>query len=115
MDTPQVTPARLAEAITLLAGDGIDAVLGPADDGGFWAVGLRRSDPSAFLGIPMSTAWTGAAQLARLEALGLRVGGLAGLQDVDTMNDAVAVAAEVPGSPFARAVRRVTQRVTAMT
>jgi glycosyltransferase A (GT-A) superfamily protein (DUF2064 family) len=114
MDTPQVTPAGLAEAIALLAGDGVDAVLGPAEDGGFWAVGLRRPDPSAFLGIPMSTAWTGAAQLARLEALGLRVGALGGLRDVDTLDDALAVAGEVPGSRFARAVRRVTQRVGAM-
>ena len=27
-----------------LAGDGVDAVLGPAPDGGYWAIGLRRAD-----------------------------------------------------------------------
>jgi rSAM/selenodomain-associated transferase 1 len=114
MDTPQVTPAMLAEAMALLAQDGVDGVLGPAADGGFWAVGLRRSHPWAFPGIPMSTARTGAAQRARLEMLGLRVEGLPGLRDVDTMDDALAVAGQVPGSRFALAVRRVTERVAAI-
>lgn len=113
MDTPQVTPADLTGAMSRLIRDGVEAVLGPAVDGGWWAVGLRHSDPLAFAGVPMSTGWTGAAQLARLEALGLRVGGLRRLRDVDTIDDALAVAAEVPGSRFARALRRVTQRVEA--
>ncbi|TWH68719.1 hypothetical protein JD77_03717 [Micromonospora olivasterospora] len=39
MDTPQVGPAELAAASARLAT--VDAVLGPAADGGWWALGLR--------------------------------------------------------------------------
>ena len=38
-----------------------------------WAVGLRRPDPRAFLGVPMSVGDTGAHQEAALHRLGLRV------------------------------------------
>lgn len=104
MDTPQVTPELLERSLALLAAEGTDAVLGPADDGGYWAIGLRRPDPRAFADVPMSTAATGAEQRARLRALGLRVADLPGLRDVDTIADARAVAAEAPGSRFAAAV-----------
>lgn len=40
-DVPQLVPAHVAAAFRLLGGH--DAVLGPADDGGYWLVGLRRS------------------------------------------------------------------------
>ena len=42
MDTPQVTPGDLARGLERLAAPGIDAVLGPATDGGYWAIGLRE-------------------------------------------------------------------------
>ena len=45
MDTPQVAPWLLEEAIAALEAPGIDAVLGHAEDGGYWAIGLRRPDP----------------------------------------------------------------------
>jgi hypothetical protein len=105
MDTPQVTPALLGAAAALLLTDGTDAVLGRADDGGWWALGLRRPDPSLLLGVPMSTDRTGAAQDARLVAAGLRVRRLAELRDVDTAADARAVAAACPASQFAAALR----------
>lgn len=97
MDTPQLTPADLDVDWT-----GLDAVLGMADDGGFWAIGLREPRADALLGVPMSTQCTGAAQLARLESLGLRVGLLRRLTDVDTPADAELVAARAPGTRFAR-------------
>jgi rSAM/selenodomain-associated transferase 1 len=107
MDTPQVTPALLASCTARLVEPGTDAVLGPAVDGGFWAIGLRAPSDAAFLGVPMSTDGTGAAQRDRLEALGLRVAALPVLRDVDTVADARAVAAEIPGSRFARALEDV--------
>ncbi len=110
MDTPQVTPALLAAALADLATPGCGAVLGPADDGGWWALGLRRADRRALLGVPMSTPATGAAQLARLAALGLATTRLPPLRDVDVMADALAVAAEVPLSRFGRAVAALGQR-----
>jgi rSAM/selenodomain-associated transferase 1 len=107
MDTPQVTPALLADAAARLVEPGVDAVLGPAVDGGYWAVGLRTPTDAAFLGVAMSTERTGLAQRERLVGLGLRVATLPVLRDVDTAADALAVAADIPGSRFARAVREV--------
>jgi glycosyltransferase A (GT-A) superfamily protein (DUF2064 family)/SAM-dependent methyltransferase len=113
MDTPQVTPALLDDALARVAGSaggdrgsregpdgrpGADAVLGLAPDGGWWAVGLRRPDRRAFRGVPMSTAATGAAQLDRLRRLGLRVDLLDRLNDIDTAADLAHVAGLIPGS-----------------
>jgi rSAM/selenodomain-associated transferase 1 len=105
MDTPQVTPALLTGAAAALLSDGTDAVLGLADDGGFWALGLRRPDASLLLGVPMSTEWTGAAQSARLVEAGLRVHRLPVLSDVDTAEDARTVAEQCPSSRFAAALQ----------
>jgi rSAM/selenodomain-associated transferase 1 len=107
MDTPQITAALLEEALAALDRPGVDAVLGGATDGGWWAIGLRRPSPAVFLGVPMSTPYTGAAQARRLERLGLRWAPLRVLRDVDDIRDALAVAALVPHSRFARAIRRV--------
>lgn len=107
MDTPQVTPRLLSEAMAALEAPRTDAVLGEAEDGGWWAIGLRRPDPAAFLGVPMSTPRTGTAQRRRLDALRLRVTSLPRLRDVDTYEDAVAVASSIPASRFARALASI--------
>jgi glycosyltransferase A (GT-A) superfamily protein (DUF2064 family) len=89
MDTPQVTADHLDDALATL--DATPAALGLAVDGGWWAIALRRPDPQVFLGVPMSTTGTGAAQLARLEQLGLDVTRLPSLVDLDTIADLPAV------------------------
>ncbi|MFK0245562.1 DUF2064 domain-containing protein [Amycolatopsis azurea] len=104
MDTPQVTPALLADAANRPEG----AVLGPAEDGGWWALGLK--DPShakVLAGVPMSRDDTGRQTLRALAAVGLDPGTLPELSDVDTMADARRVAALQPVSRFARAVAEV--------
>jgi hypothetical protein len=105
MDTPQVTSALLDLACTMLEQPDTDAVLGPAEDGGWWAIGLRRADPAVFRGVRMSQPDTGTQQLARIGALGLRTATLCGLRDVDTVDDALAVAALAPDTRFAAAIR----------
>jgi uncharacterized protein len=107
MDTPQVTSKMLEGALDELLSPGVEAVLGPALDGGWWAIGLRSVDPAVFLGVPMSTPGTGMAQAERLDLLGLRWTALPPLRDVDDFMDAVVVADLIPHSRFARAVRRV--------
>jgi uncharacterized protein len=102
MDTPQVTPELLADGLTALRRR--PAVLGPADDGGYWAIGLRRPDPRVFAGVPMSRATTGARQYERIRALGLGVERLPALRDVDDIDDALAVAALAPATRFAAAL-----------
>lgn len=103
MDTPQVTP----ELLTVDFAD-CDAYFGPAEDGGFWALGLADPDPGLLRGVPMSTPTTGAVQRARLVAAGLRVRDLPRLRDVDTARDAEAVAASAPGSRFAAELGHLT-------
>jgi uncharacterized protein len=107
MDTPQVTPALLSGALRLLRE--ADAVLGLALDGGFWALGLVRPDPSLLLGVPMSVAHTGRHQRARLA--GLRVRMLPALRDVDRIEDARVVAAQAAGGRFARTLAEVAPSV----
>jgi glycosyltransferase A (GT-A) superfamily protein (DUF2064 family) len=104
MDTPQITPELLRPALEPSAWIGTDAWIGPAADGGFWALGLAVPNPDLLRGVPMSTPTTGSAQRRRLVAAGLRVRDLPVLRDVDTASDAELVAAEAPGSRFAAAL-----------
>ena len=113
MDTPQLTAADLDIALAALIAPGVDAVLGPAADGGWWTVGLRRPHPTAFLGVPTSRSDTGVRQMARLTGLGLTVHLLDERIDVDTWADARVVAALAPWTRFAAAVRAAAGRVAA--
>jgi uncharacterized protein len=110
MDTPQLSPALLRIAARRLAEPDVDAVLGPAFDGGYWTIGLDRPGPGAFDGVPMSSADTCAAQRARLAELGLRTAELPALRDVDTIADAASVARDHPDTGFATAFRRLSPR-----
>ncbi len=103
MDTPQITPALIGQGTAAMA-RGASAVLGPADDGGFWAIGLRTPDRALFAGVPMSTGETGAHQLRRLREHGHAPVLLGALRDVDRFTDALAVAELAPHSCFAAAV-----------
>jgi len=106
MDTPQVAGDLLRTSAELLVADGVDAVLGPATDGGWWALGVRApATASVLAGIPMSRADTGALTRAALEDRGCAVADLPVLTDVDTPEDARAVAATMPpASRFRRAL-----------
>ncbi|MGH3577435.1 MAG: TIGR04282 family arsenosugar biosynthesis glycosyltransferase [Mycobacterium sp.] len=109
MDTPQVSPDVLTEAAALLSEDGIDAVLGPASDGGWWALGLSDPRMASVLGeIAMSEADTGEATLAALRRLGVVVAELPTLTDVDTPEDVVLVAEHLGvDTHFRRASERI--------
>jgi rSAM/selenodomain-associated transferase 1 len=114
MDTPQVTPGLLETVAQPLAAGDADAVFGPAADGGFWLLGLRTPDPGLIRGVPMSESHTGRAQLDRLRAAGLRVRQVPELVDVDTVDDAVLVARQAPGSRFAATLAVLEQNLTAL-
>ncbi|HKN97603.1 MAG TPA: TIGR04282 family arsenosugar biosynthesis glycosyltransferase [Pseudonocardiaceae bacterium] len=90
-DAPTLTPAILNRAVTALRGH--DVVFGPALDGGYYLVGLRRPCLEVF-GID-STLWSGprvlAASRAAAERAGLTVGLLPALRDLDTPADATAL------------------------
>ena len=85
MDTPHVLSHQVDGAIAAL--HTADAVLGLADDGGYWLVGLRRPDREAFEGVPMSTDRTGAQQLSRLQARYATVAMIEPMRDIDACID----------------------------
>ena len=83
-DCPGLDVAYIARAAAALATR--DAVLGPADDGGYVLIGLAR-DLDVFGGMSWSTATVMAATRARLDALGATFAELPPLWDVDTPAD----------------------------
>ena len=103
MDTPQVDADLLVGLAGLL--EDAPAVLGPAVDGGWWALALRDArDAAALGGVAMSLASTYTATVASFASRGTAVRPGPVLRDVDTARDAAAVAALAPSSRFARAV-----------
>ena len=87
----------------------MEAVLGPATDGGWWALGVTDPVAAAVLAdVPMSRTDTGSLTREALERLGLVVGGLPVLADVDTPEDARAVASGMdPNARFPQVLARL--------
>jgi len=113
MDTPQVTPEILTAAVGELTRQATDAVIGESNDGGWWALGLNGFHRGLFAGIPISTAQTGRLQLDRLHELGFRTRLLPKLRDVDSIQDAVQVAKQIPNSPFALELDKLQENMRA--
>jgi uncharacterized protein len=101
MDTPQLTQELLAAVAA--AAERHDAVLGPAEDGGWWALALRRPRAARSLhDVAMSMPSTYEDTRRALVGEGLEVAAATTLRDVDTVADGDAVAAQVGDSEFAR-------------
>lgn len=114
MDTPQADSALLGACAARLMAPGVDAVVGPAADGGWWALGLRNDPPAALADVPMSTPRTGADTLAMLHRHRRSTVLLPELVDVDRMGDALRVGQIVCAhSRFGRAVAEVHSRLGA--
>lgn len=64
-----------------------DVVLGPATDGGYYLIGLRRAADELFTDIEWGSSAVLAHTLQRAEKTGLSVGLVATLNDVDTPED----------------------------
>lgn len=84
-DCPGLTPALLGDALAALRGR--DLVLGPASDGGYYLVGLRRPCPALFDGIAWGTDAVRSQTLAAAARLGLTVHQLPRLDDIDRPED----------------------------
>lgn len=85
-DCPALTAGDLADACTTLTG-GADAVVVPAEDGGYALLGTRRAEPGLFDGIAWGESRVLAMQRDRLRALGWRWDELRTLWDVDRPAD----------------------------
>ncbi len=102
MDTPQMGRDQLSELAGMLSGQDCDAVLGPADDGGWWLLGVTA--PALVEGlasVPMSSGRTCAETLRMLHGNGASVLFGPQLRDVDVVGDAVAVSRDFPHLEFA--------------
>ena len=84
-DAPRLDAAYLQAASTALANN--DAVLGPAADGGYVLIGLRRPAPRLFEALPWSTQRVLALTRERLIECDLRWAELPMLHDIDTDDD----------------------------
>ncbi len=85
-DSPGVPSAFYRRAARALS-SGVEAVIGPSLDGGFYLIGLRRCPPGLFAGLPWSTPDTCAAMLARLREAGLNPLVIDPWFDVDELDD----------------------------
>lgn len=86
-DLPTLPPPYIERALSDLAGQVDPITLGPALDGGYYLVGLRRPHPELFEGIPWSTAGVLTATVDIAKALGLTVSILPEWYDVDSVDD----------------------------
>jgi uncharacterized protein len=84
-DTPDLTRNHVADAVKALAR--YDVVIGPAEDGGYYLIGLSGAYTALFEDMPWSTDRLCAETRAKCEALGLTVAMLETLSDCDTPED----------------------------
>ena len=109
-DSPTLPQARLAEAMQLLRRPGDRVVLGEADDGGYYLIGLKRAHAHLFHRIDWSTSRVFHQSVERASEIGLEVARLERWYDVDDAATMARLHAEVamtrptvrdPGSAFA--------------
>jgi rSAM/selenodomain-associated transferase 1 len=86
-DSPDLPPEYIAEAFDQLEADKADVVFGPAEDGGYYLLGLRQSRRELFADIAWSTSDVLDASLKRATTLGLRTSLLPKWYDIDTLQD----------------------------
>lgn len=86
-DVPAIETHHIESAFKALGRH--DAVFGPAEDGGYWLVGARRSPttPDLFSGVRWSSPFTLSDTLVRLEKTSLKIALLDTLSDVDNGED----------------------------
>ncbi|MBL4729661.1 MAG: TIGR04282 family arsenosugar biosynthesis glycosyltransferase [Gammaproteobacteria bacterium] len=85
-DCPALTAGYLDQALLTLA-SGVDVVLGPAEDGGYVLVGMRRPIAAVFEGIPWGTGQVMQKTLQALQDHELSYKLLSTLWDVDRPED----------------------------
>ena len=84
-DCPEVKPKQMIKAFNHLQQN--DLVLGPAKDGGYYLIGLRQPQPDLFQNIAWGTAKVFQQTDAIAQRLGLSIGYLDCLSDVDRPED----------------------------
>lgn len=99
-DSPDLPAAFIARAFEILRGEA-DVVLGPADDGGYYLLGMQTMQPTLFEGIHWSTNVVAEQTRDRAADAQLKLVELPPWHDLDTVDDLRALVA--PGAPLLRA------------
>lgn len=84
-DVPTLPFDYFKQALALLETQ--DLVLGPALDGGYYLIGLRRASPELFAGIPWSSDQVLRLTQEKATSFGLKAATIAPWRDVDTVDD----------------------------
>jgi hypothetical protein len=84
-DCPQLTPSHLADAFKAL--NQVDIVIGPASDGGYYLLGMKKLQGQLFQGIEWSTPTVFAKTEKIINQLGCSYHALETLTDVDEEKD----------------------------
>ena len=84
-DVPSLPLDHYTQALTLVEKN--DLVLGPALDGGYYLIGVKRVVPDLFVGIPWSTERVLEMTKEKATTLGLKTALLPPWRDVDTIED----------------------------
>ncbi len=96
-DSPTLPTALLARAAHALLAPGERVVLGPAEDGGYYLLGMKQPHAHLFADIAWSTNTVAAATRARASVLGIEVITLPTWYDVDDAPSLLRLLAEVGG------------------
>lgn len=100
-DSPTLPAQYLTMAISALAEDESDVVVGPAEDGGYYLVGINAAQPGLFSDVEWSSAQTCAQTAENARRLGLRIAPVPRWYDVDTPADLERLRHEFGVSPQA--------------
>jgi len=110
-DSPDLPQRYIGKAFELLDRGDIDVVFGPAEDGGYYLLGLKQACNGFFELIPWGTPRVLDDSLERARHLGLRTALLPKWYDIDTQEDLLClVASSDDSAPCTRdAIRRLLQ------
>ncbi|MBK9583754.1 MAG: TIGR04282 family arsenosugar biosynthesis glycosyltransferase [Saprospiraceae bacterium] len=84
-DCPELTSVNINQAFELL--DTSDVVLGPALDGGYYLIGMKKNHPAIWLEIDWSTDRVYQQTIDKINKFNLSYSVLPVLQDIDTQDD----------------------------
>jgi len=84
-DTPDLDVATVASAMAAL--ESYDVVVGPAEDGGYYLIGMQTARPELLIDMPWSTEAVLPETLRRCDMLGLSIALLPMLADCDRPDD----------------------------
>jgi rSAM/selenodomain-associated transferase 1 len=112
-DLPGFETSMLVDAVHALETHG--AVFGPAQDGGYWLVGLRRTCADLFVEIPWDGQGVYEATLHRAARCGLSCAEVPTLKDIDTVTDLHSWCCTYPNRPLTHSFRSILSRTETTT